>query len=57
MRMEDLSKFGFNDTPGDIENDMKYNKDAIDPLFLELVSKWPLKKINDYIVISVIINN
>lgn len=44
MRMEDLSKFGFNDTPGDIENDMKYNKDAIDPLFLELVSKWPLKK-------------
>ena len=44
MRMEDLSKFGFNDTPGDIENDMKDNKDAIDPLFLELVSQWPFKK-------------
>ena len=44
MKMKDLSKFGFNDTPGDIEHDMKNNKDAIDPLFLELVSKWPLKK-------------
>ena len=43
MRMKDLTKFGFNDTPGDIESDMKLNKDSIDPLFLELVSKWPLK--------------
>ena len=39
--MIDLSKFGFNDTPGDVANDMIKNKNSIDPLFLNLVKKWP----------------
>ena len=43
MRMNDLSKFGYNDTPGDIARDMKKNQDSIDPLFIDLVRKWPLK--------------
>ena len=44
MRMIDLSKFGFNDTPGDVANDMIKNKNSIDPLFLDLVKKWPKDK-------------
>ena len=44
MRMKDFTKFGFNDTPGDISEDMKNNLDSIDPLFLELVNQWPQKK-------------
>ncbi len=41
MRMNDLSKFGYNDEPGDIKEDAKYNRNSIDPLFLELVKNWP----------------
>ena len=44
MRMKDLSKFGFNDTPGDIANEAKKDKSAIDPLFLDLVKIWPENK-------------
>ena len=44
MRMIDLSKFGFNDTPGDVAKDMIKNKSSIDPLFLDLVKKWPQNK-------------
>ena len=44
MRMKDFTKFGFNDNPGDIAEDMKKNKDAIDPLFLDLVNQWNQKK-------------
>ena len=40
MRMSNLSKLGFNDTPGDIASDIKKNKNSIDPLFLDLVKKW-----------------
>ena len=43
MRMNDLSKFGYNDTPGDIARDMKKNQGNIDPLFIDLVRQWPLK--------------
>tara|TARA_A100000164_G_scaffold305065_1_gene281173 strand:+ start:372 stop:974 length:603 start_codon:yes stop_codon:yes gene_type:complete len=43
MRMKDLAKFGFNDTPGDIAEDSKFNKKSIDPLFLDLVKNWPKK--------------
>ncbi len=43
MRMKDFTKFGFNDSPGDIAEDMKKNKDAIDPLFLDLVNQWHKK--------------
>ena len=41
MRMKDFTFFGYNDTPGDIQRDSKLNKKNIDPLFLELVKKWP----------------
>ena len=44
MRMKDFTKFGFNDNPGDIAEDMIKNKDAIDPLFLDLVNQWNQKK-------------
>ena len=44
MRMKNFTKFGFNDSPGDIVEDMKNNKDAIDPLFLELVNQWNKKR-------------
>ena len=44
MRMSDFSYFGFNDSPGDIARDAKINKKAIDPLFLDLVKKWPSKE-------------
>jgi peptide deformylase len=43
MRMKDLSYFGYNDSPGDIARDAKFNKKSIDPLFLDLVKKWPSK--------------
>ena len=41
MRMKDFTYFGYNDTPGDIARDAKKNKKSIDPLFLDLVRKWP----------------
>ena len=41
MRMKDFTYFGYNDTPGDIARDVKKNKKSIDPLFLDLVKKWP----------------
>ena len=41
MRMKDFTYFGYNDTPGDIARDAKKNKRSIDPLFLDLVKKWP----------------
>ena len=44
MRMRDLSKFGFNDAPGDISKDMIKNKNSIDPLFLGLVKNWQRNK-------------
>ena len=44
MRMKNLSKFGFNDTPGDIVKDMKVNRNSIDPLFLDIAKKWPQYK-------------
>ena len=44
MRMKNLSKFGFNDTPGDIAEDAQKNRSSIDPLFLDLVKKWPENK-------------
>ena len=41
MRMNDFTYFGYNDSPGDIARDAKKNKTSIDPLFLDLVKKWP----------------
>ena len=44
MRMKNFTYFGYNDTPGDIARDAKINKTSIDPLFLDLVRKWPEKE-------------
>ncbi len=41
MRMKDFTYFGYNDSPGDIARDAKINRKSIDPLFLDLVKKWP----------------
>ena len=43
MRMKDFSYFGYNDEPGDIARDAIKNKKSIDPLFLDLVKRWPQK--------------
>ena len=42
MRMNDLSLFSFNDEPGDLDKDILTNKN-VDPLFKDLVKKWPAK--------------
>ncbi|MBJ57708.1 MAG: peptide deformylase [Rickettsiales bacterium] len=44
MRMKDHSKFGYNDTPGDIAKEAKKDTSSIDPLFLDLVKRWPENK-------------
>ena len=44
MRMNDFTKFGYNDSPGDIEKEAKKNKEAIDPIFLDLIKKCPINK-------------
>ena len=44
MRMNDFTKFGYNDSPGDIEKEAKENKEAIDPIFLDLIKKYPINK-------------
>ncbi len=41
MQMKDFTYFGYNDSPGDIARDAIKNKESIDPLFLDLVKKWP----------------
>ena len=41
MQMKDFTYFGYNDSPGDIARDAIKNKASIDPLFLDLVKKWP----------------
>tara|TARA_Y100001935_G_scaffold246291_1_gene240799 strand:- start:437 stop:1027 length:591 start_codon:yes stop_codon:yes gene_type:complete len=43
MRMSDLSKFSFNDVPGDVASEASKSKDNIDPLFLKLVEDWQNK--------------
>ena len=45
MRMKDHSKFGYNDTPGDIALEALKNNNSIDPLFLDLVKKCPKNKL------------
>ncbi len=40
MRMSDLSLLSFNDEPGPLAGEAAANR-AIDPLFLDLVERWP----------------
>lgn len=41
MRMSDLSQLAFNDSPGPLAAHAARAPDEIDPLFLDLVARWP----------------
>ena len=41
MRMTDLSLLAFNDSPGPLATQAARGRDDIDPLFLDLVDRWP----------------
>jgi peptide deformylase len=41
MRMTDLSLLAYNDEPGPLAREVSSNPKGIDPLFLDLVERWP----------------
>src|SRR5262245_46770322 len=41
MRMTDLSLLAFNDEPGPLAQEISENSKDIDPLFIDLVERWP----------------
>jgi peptide deformylase len=43
MRMTDMSTLAFNDAPGPLAEDAAANGGRIDPLFLDLVERWPTR--------------
>ena len=43
MRMADLSKLAFNDAPGALAEEAAERPDQFDPLFLDLVERWPAR--------------
>lgn len=43
MRMEDLSLLAFNEAPGALAEEAATRPDRIDPLFLDLVERWPAR--------------
>ena len=43
MRMDDLSLLAFNDAPGALAEEAAGGPDQIDPLFLDLVERWPTR--------------
>jgi peptide deformylase len=44
MRMEDLSTLAFNEAPGALAEEAAKNPEQIDPLFLDLVGRWPARE-------------
>jgi len=44
MRMDDLSMLAFNEAPGALAEEAAACPDQIDPLFLDLVERWPGRK-------------
>jgi peptide deformylase len=44
MRMDDLAMLAFNDAPGALAEEAAGNPDQIDPLFLDLVERWPARE-------------
>ncbi|MXY15699.1 MAG: peptide deformylase [Acidobacteria bacterium] len=44
MRMSDLSLLAFNDSPGPLAEHAAREASAIDPLFLDLVERWPTRE-------------
>jgi peptide deformylase len=43
MRMTDLSLLAYNDEPGPLAREVVSNPTGIDPLFIDLVERWPGK--------------
>jgi peptide deformylase len=41
MRMTDLSLLAYNDEPGPLAREVAANPAGIDPLFVDLVERWP----------------
>jgi peptide deformylase len=41
MRMTDLALLAYNDEPGPLAREVAANPNAIDPLFVDLVERWP----------------
>ena len=41
MRMTDLSLLAYNDEPGPLAREVSENPKGIDPLFIDLVERWP----------------
>ena len=44
MRMDDLSLLAYNDAPGALAEEAAGGVDKIDPLFLDLVERWPTRE-------------
>jgi peptide deformylase len=44
MRMDDLSLLAYNDAPGALAEEAAGGADKIDPLFLDLVERWPTRE-------------
>ena len=43
MRMDGLSTLAFNDAPGPLAEDAATQPDRMDPMFLDLVERWPAR--------------
>jgi len=43
MRMKDLSLLAYNEEPGPLALELKKGEKNIDPLFIDLVMRWPGK--------------
>ncbi len=43
MRMDDMTLLAFNDAPGALAEEAASGQDKIDPLFLDLVDRWPTR--------------
>jgi peptide deformylase len=41
MRMTDLSMLAYNDEPGPLAREVMADRTGIDPLFVDLVERWP----------------
>jgi peptide deformylase len=44
MRMEDLSTLAFNEAPGGLAEEVAEHPDQLDPLFVDLVGRWPARE-------------
>jgi hypothetical protein len=43
MRMTDMTLLAYNDEPGPLAREVAADASAIDPLFVDLVERWPAR--------------